>query len=294
MALVSVLDALREASRQRRAVPLFVCVDVPVTEGVIRGCEAVGGPAILGFWSGFLARPGGTEFAKWIRAVAGQSSVPLSLMLDHGQTVEQCRQALSLGFTDVMYDGSALPFGENLANTKLVAEAARPKGAAVEAELGIVGPGTDYASYGARGEGLTDAAEAERFAAEGACDILAVAVGTAHGHYAAPPQLDLDRLARIRKRVGMPLALHGGSGLSDDEFGSVISHGASKVNVGTDLMLAAGEAAARQARTADAGYFRHVHAARDAVQERVEHYLRLFGMAQGPPDSGADRQGGRG
>lgn len=284
MALASMLDAVREASRQRRAVPLFVCCDMPVTEGIIRGCEAIGSPAILGFWPGLLTRPGGREFAERIKALAERSPASLSLMLDHGQTVEQCLQALSLGFTDVMYDGSVLPFQENLANTKRVAEVAHTTGAAVEAELGIVGRGADYDSYGARGEGLTDVAKAERFAAESACDVLAVAVGTAHGQYNSPPRLDLDRLRHIRQHVEVPLALHGGSGLSDTQFGSVISHGASKINVGTDLILAAGEAVARQALTADAGYFRLVRAARDAVQERVEHYLELFRTERGPSD----------
>ena len=284
MALTSMLDAVREAHRQCRAVPLFVCCDMPVTEGIIRGCEAVGSPAILGFWSGFLTRPGGTEFAKWIQTLAGQSSVRLSLMLDHGKTVEQCLQALSLGFTDIMYDGSVLPFQENLANTKRVAEVAHATGAAVEAELGIVGRGADYDSYGARGEGLTDVAEAERFAAESACDVLAVAVGTAHGQYNSPPRLDLDRLRHIRQHVEVPLALHGGSGLSEAQFGLVISNGVAKINVGTDLALAAGEAVARQSRTADAGYFRLVRAARDGTQERVEHYLELFRIERGPSD----------
>jgi fructose-bisphosphate aldolase class II len=284
MPLVSMVDAAREASRRRGAVPLFVCIDVPVTEGVIRGCEAAGGPAILGFWSGLLARSGGPEFAAWIRRLAEESPASLSLMLDHGRTVEECRQAVSLGFTDVMYDGSALPFEENLANTRRVAEFARAAGAGVEAELGIVGSGADYASFGARGQGLTDVAEAERFAAEGACDVLAVAIGTAHGHYNAPPRLDLARLRDIRGRTEVPLAVHGGSGLSDDEFGAVIAGGASKINVGTDLMAAAGEAIARQVRTEGPGYFPCIRAARAGVQERVEHYLRLFRTERPPPD----------
>ncbi|MCK4284211.1 MAG: class II fructose-bisphosphate aldolase, partial [Candidatus Brocadiae bacterium] len=269
----------------RQAVPLFVCCDIPVTEGVIRACEAIGSPAILGLWPGLLTRPGGTEFAKWIQALAGQSSAPLSLMLDHGKTVEQCLQALSLGFTDVMYDGSILPFQENLANTRRVVEAARRMGAAVEAELGIVGSGSDYAAFAAHGEGLTDPQAAERFASESGCDLLAVAVGTAHGQYNSPPQLDLGRLRQIRQHVEVPLTLHGGSGLSDAQFRSVISNGISKINIGTDLVLAAGQAIAEESRGGGALYFRLGRAAREAVSARAQHYLKLFrrlGRGRGP------------
>ncbi len=276
MALASMLDAVREAGRGRQAVPLFVCCDIPVMEGIIQACEATGSPAILGFWPGLLARPGGTEFAKWIHALAEQSSAPLSLMLDHGRTVEQCLHALSLGFTDVMYDGSILPLQENLANTRRVIEAAHRVGVAVEAELGIVGSGSDYAEYVADGKGLTDPQAAERFADESACDVLAVAIGTAHGQYNSPPQLDLDRLRQIRQRVEVPLAMHGGSCLSDAQFRSAISNGISKINIGTDLALAAGEAIAEESRGEGVRYFRLGRAAREAVRARAQHYLKLF------------------
>jgi len=275
MAVASILDAVRRAREHHQAVPLFVCGDMLSAEGVIGACEATGMPGILGLWGGLLERPGGEDLVRWVRGAAERSDATLSLMLDHGRTVEQCLRALDLGFSDVMYDGSALPLEENLANAGRVAGAARAAGVGVEAELGIVGRGSEYDS--SNNEGLTDVESAARFASESGCDVLAVAIGTAHGLYSAEPRLDLDRLRQIRSRVDLPLAVHGGSGLSEEQFRAVIEAGVSKINIGTDLYLAARDGMADVARRDEVRYFDFLQAARDAFRARAEYYLRLFG-----------------
>jgi fructose-bisphosphate aldolase class II len=205
--------------------------------------------------------------------------VPVSLMLDHGQSFEQCIRALTYGFTDVMYDGSRLPLEENIATTRMVVRAAHAVGACVEAELGHVGSGRDYQAYGALRKGFTDPETVERFVAETEVDMLAVAVGTAHGFYQGDPELDLDLLREIRGRVDIPLALHGGSGCSADQFRAAIEAGITKINVASDLYRAAGETLVEAAATEDASYHALSRAATASFAERVGYYLDLFGAS---------------
>jgi ketose-bisphosphate aldolase len=290
MALISLMEAVREARREGRGIPLFVNFDMPTTEGIIRACEQTGRPAFLGTWSGFLNRPGGAEYARWVCAVAGSSEADLSLMLDHGQSVEHCLQAIDIGFTDVMIDTSKLPFDENVAATKQVVAAAREAGVGIEAELGHVGSGRDYAAFLAEGGGLTDVDEAERFVAETGIDMLAVAIGTAHGEYSGEPRLDHERLQSIAARVDLPLAVHGGSGLTDGQFLRLISEGITKVNIGTLLRIASQEAIVAAAAEPGARYGKFIEATREATCQAASHYIRLFaGEGDGAgPAGGSD------
>jgi ketose-bisphosphate aldolase len=276
MALVSLAGALREAQRDRRAIPLFVNLDMPTTEAIVQACEEAGKPAFFGLWAGLLDRRGGHEFARWVRAVGEASGATLSLMMDHGRTFEDCKLAVDLGYTDVMIDGSKLPLEENTELACRVVELGHAAGVGVEAELGIVGSGRDYESFGAKGEGLTDPAQAAQFAEQTGCDILAVAVGTAHGEYSGTPRVHLDRLAAIRAATDVPLAVHGGSGLSDEQFVSLVKGGVSKVNIGTDLRLAAKDAMAEIAARPETRYHHLMMAAQAAAAERAVHYLDLF------------------
>jgi ketose-bisphosphate aldolase len=276
MALISLMDTVREARCEGRGIPLFVNFDMLTTEGIIRACEETGRPAFLGTWSGFLDRPGGPEYARWVRAVAENSEASLSLMLDHGQSVDHCLRAIDIGFTDVMIDASKLPLAENLAATKQVAAAARAAGVGIEAELGHVGSGRDYAAFLEEGGGLTDVDEAERFVTETGIDILAVAIGTAHGEYSGEPRLDHERLRSIAARVDLPLAVHGGSGLTDEQFLALIAEGITKVNIGTLLRIASQEAIVQAAAEPGARYGAFIEATREATCRAASHYIRLF------------------
>lgn len=277
MPLVSILDELKRAQSGRYGIPCFDVFDMVATEGTFLAIEEQRAPTIIAIYAGFIDRPGADVFANAIRTMAGYATVPVSLILDHGGSFEHCIKALAYGFSDVMYDGSRLPVEENIATTTMVVRAAHTVGASVEAELGHVGRGSDYEEFGGQRQGFTDPTLVERFAAETGVDALAVAIGTAHGVYKGTPCLDLDLLAEIRRRVDIPLVMHGGSGLSEEQFQSAIAAGISKVNVATDLMLTAGARMAETAKADGASYFGILDAARQAYRERTAYYMNLFG-----------------
>ncbi len=277
MSLVSIGGELRKAQAGRYAVPCFDTFEMLGTEGMFAALEDNRSPAMLAMYGGTVERPGAGAFAGLIRALAQEATVPVSLILDHGASFEQCIKALRLGFTDVMYDGSKLPLEENIATTRLVARAAHAVGACAEAELGHVGVGTEYDVFGGQRKGFTDPAVVERFVAETGVDFLAVAIGTAHGVYKGEPHIDLELLAEIRQRVSIPLVLHGGSGLSTEQFQAAIAQGISKINIFTDLGITAGNKMIEAAKAEKASYFSMTDAVRQAFRERVKYYLDTFG-----------------
>jgi fructose-bisphosphate aldolase class II len=279
MALVSVKQALLAAQAGGYALPLFDTFDMPATDGMLQAFEEKRAHAFIGLYGGFFEQPNADANVAYIRECAAAAKVPTSLMLDHGSSFEQCIRAISLGFTDVMFDGSKLPLEENIAQTKLVVRAGHAVGVAVEAELGHVGSGQEYQSFGARRMGFTDPATIEMFVAETGVDFLAVAIGTAHGVYQGEPQLDLDLLTAIRRRVEIPLVMHGGSGLSDAQFRSAIEHGIAKVNVATELFMTSARRITEAARAKDISYFDVARIAAATFQERCRFYIELFGAS---------------
>lgn len=241
MPLVSFQGQLQTAQAERYGVPCFDTYEQLGTQGIFEALEAKRAPAIIGLYTQLMDEAHGRAFTAFVRAMAEDASVPVSIILDHGASFEHCVRALRWGFTDVMYDGSKLPLEDNIANTRLVVQAAHAAGAAVEAELGHVGSGSEYRLFGGQGKGMTDPATVARFVAETGVDVLAVSIGTAHGLYDGEPTLALDLLADIREQVDIPLVLHGGSGLSDDQFHAAIAGGISKVNIFTNLAVAAAD-----------------------------------------------------
>ena len=188
-------------------------------------------------------------------------------------------KAIYFGFTDVMYDGSKLPVEENIATTKAVVRVAHEFGVAVEAELGHVGSGNEYRSFGSLGKGFTDPDTVVAFVEQTGVDFLAIAIGTAHGLYDGDPVLNMELLDEIRKRVDIPLVLHGGSGCSDDQFRAVIARGISKVNVATDLVVTTGKRLVEAAQKDGARYFDLSKTAVDSFIERCGHYYDVFGAS---------------
>ena len=279
MALVSVKQALKDAQAGGYALALFDTFDMHATDGIFQAFEEKRAHAFIGLYGGFFEQPNAAANVAYIREAAASTKVPVSLMLDHGASFEQCIRAISLGFTDVMFDGSKLPLEENITQTKLVVRAARAVGVAVEAELGHVGSGKEYQSFGAKRMGFTDAATVERFAAETGVDFLAVAIGTAHGVYQGEPHLDLELLDAIRRRVEIPLVMHGGSGLSDVQFRSAVEHGIAKINVATELFMTSAKRIVGAARDKDLSYFEIARLASETFRERCGYYIDLFGEA---------------
>jgi fructose-bisphosphate aldolase class II len=279
MPLVSILDELRKAQVGLYAIPCFDTFEMMGTQGILAALEAKRAPGIVGIYSGALDRPSGRAFAAFVRTMADGATVPVSLILDHGASYEHCMKALAYGFSDVMYDGSRLPLEENIATTRMIVRAAHAIGAAVEAELGHVGRGQEYRAFGGQGQGFTDPAAVERFVAETGVDFLAVAIGTAHGLYDGEPHLNLALLADIQRRVDVPLVLHGGSGLSDNQFRSVIARGVAKINVFTNLARAAATGMAEAAQAQDPSFLSITGAVQEAFQEGCEHCLDVFGAS---------------
>jgi fructose-bisphosphate aldolase class II len=267
---------LKQARRERFAVPLFDAFDSDSVDGIIAAAGDLNAPVIVAMYDSAMEKSNAAALAAYIRTEAERCSTPVALMLDHGKDEDQVRRAIAYGFTGVMFDGSRLPIQENTAITRSVVSRAHAAGLYVEAELGVVGSGSNYEND--REAGLTDPDAAVSFVEETGVDILAVAIGTAHGVYHGEPKLDLERLAQIASRIDLPLALHGGSGLSDDQFRAAIAGGMAKANVATDLYMTAGARMAETGREKPSYWAIH-SAAVDAIRKRCSHYISLFGAA---------------
>jgi fructose-bisphosphate aldolase class II len=276
MPLVSVKPYLKAAQAGGYALPLFDAFDAYSADGMFAAVEEKQAPVMVALYAPQLANPAGRALANYLKSRAQDTDMPVSLMLDHGPSVEFCLQAITMGFSDVMYDGSKLSLEENIANTRTVVQAAHSVGVCVEAELGHVGSGGNYGEFGGQGKGFTNPDSVEQFVAQTGVDFLAVAIGTAHGVYQGEPHLDLDLLAEIRRRVEIPLVLHGGSGLSVQQFQAAIRGGITKVNVATDLYLHAGSCLVESVRAGTDSYFTLGKVARESIQERCGYYLDTF------------------
>jgi ketose-bisphosphate aldolase len=172
---------------------------------------------------------------SWFHDTAKNASVPVAIHLDHCKDLDLIRACIDAGWTSVMIDASAKPFEENLRLSKQVVEMAAPKNVSVEAELGKIGGVEDDISVADEDAHLVDPDEALRFCNELKLSCFAPAIGTAHGVYKGEPKISFDRLDRVANETGVPIALHGGTGLSVEVFKKSISHGAAKVNISTQL-----------------------------------------------------------
>ncbi len=271
--LVTLRDILAAADCRGYAVGLFNMLNLETARGIIEAAEAERSPVILGVAEVHLpVIP--FEYASLImKAIAERASVPVCLHFDHGTEYDKILAALKAGFTSVMYDGSALAYEENIRRTKEIVRVAHAMGASVEAELGHVGGAEDGADDGVSAR-YTDPEQVVDFVEKTRVDALAVAIGTAHGQYRAKPVLDIPRLGEIYRRSPVPLVLHGGSGLSDADFRNTIQNGIRKINICTELCLAADGAY----KTGD-GFENSVMEAKDRVRETAAARMRLFGSA---------------
>lgn len=276
--LVPMGELLRDALQRRYAVGAFDVPNLESAEAVLEAAVENDAPVIVAVPEGFFPH---VRFESLIGALREQAiplRLPVALILDHGRSFESCMRGMRAGITSVMFDGSSLPYAENVRVTKEVVRAARALGITTEAEIGQVGQGAEYE----RGDAaLTDPAEALRFVEETGVDSLAVAVGTAHGQYHGEPRIHYDLLADIHAAVRLPLVLHGGSSTGDDRLRQSIQHGVAKINVYTDM---AQEAKVRIRRLFDERYDEirlndMIQETRAAFKDVSAHYIRLFGSA---------------
>lgn len=231
MALVKMKDLLRRAEEKNVGCGAFSVGNMEMVRGAIRAAEELDTPIILQIAEVRLKNSPLHLMGPMMVQAAKEAKVDVAVHLDHGLTFETVDKALELGFTSVMLDASTLPFEENIARVKAVVEKARKYGATVEAELGLVGGSEDGScDHGIR---CTDPDDAVVYARETGIDVLAVAIGNAHGNYPVAPTLAFDVLEKIHERVDIPLVLHGGSGITDKDFQKAISLGIRKVNIAT-------------------------------------------------------------
>lgn len=277
MTLISIKQQLIKAREERYAIPLLDVFDMQGMDGTMDALQAKRAPTIIGVYSPYSTQPNSRALAAYFRCRAEETDIPVSLMLDHGGSVAQCIMVLDHGYTDVMYDGSKLPLEENIANTRRVVEAAHARDAGVEAELGHVGLGDDYEQEAGKGIGFTDPEAVEYFVRETGVDFLAIAFGNAHGLYKGEPHLDLNLLAEIRSRVSVPLVMHGGTGISDEQFRAAITAGISKVNYATNIMNTAAENMKKSAAAPGADMFGIMHGIRDSYCQWATHLFEVFG-----------------
>lgn len=277
MPLVSILQELKKAQQEHYAIPLFDTLDMQSTDAMFTAFEEKHAPGIIALYTSAMDRPNAKAFAAYIRQRAMDSKVPISLMLDHGGSFEYCIKAISYGFTDVMYDGSRLSMEENIENTRAIVRVAHAVGICVEAELGHVGSGSQYQTYGGIRKGFTDPNTVEEFISRTGVDFLAIAIGTAHGLYAGEPHLDLDLLSNIRAKVDIPLVMHGGTGCTENQFQEAIKVGISKINIATDLFVSASRNLVEAAKVDKPSYFGMSKAAYESFLERCNYYIDLFG-----------------
>ncbi|MBE5781389.1 MAG: class II fructose-bisphosphate aldolase [Clostridiales bacterium] len=242
----------------------------------ISAAEELNAPVILDVTPG-MAPNGFHQFMKMTIEKARDAKVPVCTNLDHGATFEVCVQALREGCSSIMADRSVLSLEENIAQVAELAKIAHICGASIEAELGHVGQGMTYAAD--RDAGLTNPAEAKVFVEKTGVDCLAIAMGTAHGVYKGTPHLDFDVLAAVRKAIPeTPLVLHGGSGTGDENLARATREGIAKVNIFTDLSLAAVAAIRENGFTTNMGVLPVMNIMMKGYKDKLVHYMKLFNM----------------
>jgi len=304
MPLLSLIEMYEPANENHYAIGQFNVNNLEFIQAALDAAEELKSPIILAASTGAIKYAGLEYLVNIVRTGAARMTAPVALHLDHGATIEDAAKCIEGGFTSVMIDASHFPLEENIRITKEVVRLAHPKNIAVEAELGRLGGIEDNISVSEKEAILTDPVQAEQFVRETGCDALAVAVGTSHGAYKfkAEVRLAFDRIDEIKKRVKIPLVLHGASGVGrellekaekfgaklpgakgvpDEAYTQAISLGINKINIDTDLRLA-WVGAVREVLAVKPEEFdprKILGPARDAVKKVVMAKMKLFGSA---------------
>lgn len=229
--LVNMRELLADAQKGNYAVGSFSVANMEMVLGVLKAAQELNAPVILQIAEVRLKQSPLELIGPLMVAAAKNAKTPVAVHFDHGKTEKMISMALELGFTSVMFDGSHLPLEENIEETKKIVSMAKKYSAAVEAEIGCVGGSEDGSEDIAIN--CTKPDDAVRFAAETEVDALAVAIGNAHGNYKFTPKLRFDILDECAKRVSAPLVLHGGTGISEEDFIRCAKTGIKKINIAT-------------------------------------------------------------
>ncbi|OLS41225.1 class II fructose-bisphosphate aldolase [Bacillus sp. MRMR6] len=282
MPLVSMTEMLNKAKAEGYAVGQFNLNNLEFTQAILQAAEAEKSPVILGVSEGAARYMGG--FKTVVKMVEGlledyKITVPVAIHLDHGSSFEKCKEAIDAGFTSVMIDASHHPFEENIETTSKVVEYAHSKGVSVEAELGTVGGQED--DIIAEGVIYADPKECEELVKRTGIDCLAPALGSVHGPYKGEPNLGFKEMEEIGKAIGLPLVLHGGTGIPLKDIQKSVSLGTAKINVNTENQIASARVV-REVLAAKPNEYdprKYLGPARDAIKETVIGKMREFGSS---------------
>ncbi len=282
MALVSMKEMLNKALKEGYAVGQFNLNNLEWTQAILAAAEEEKSPVILGVSEGAARYMGGfTVVTAMVKALIAEMNitVPVAIHLDHGSSFEKCKAAIDAGFTSVMIDASHSPFEENVIITKQVVEYAHEHSVSVEAELGTVGGQED--DIIAESVIYADPKECEELVKRTGIDCLAPALGSVHGPYKGEPNLGFEQMEEICKTIGLPLVLHGGTGIPTEQIKKSISLGTAKINVNTENQISFTKIA-REILTTDQEVYdprKFLGPGREAIKETVIGKIREFGSS---------------
>lgn len=291
--LVSLKELMEDAEKGGYAVGAFNVSNLESLMAIMQAAEETGRGVILNYAEVHAPFLSMEQAALIMLDAAKKAKVPVCVHLDHGSSMESCIQAIRLGFTSVMLDASAEDYETNVRETKEIVRLAHSVGVTVEAELGHIfssdmglaespKEAETLESFDSAEDVYTDPATAKDFVARTGVDVLAIAFGTTHGIYTKKPKLDLERITKIKEAIDIPFVMHGGSGLSKEEFQTAIRNGIRKINYYTYMTLAGGRAVkeALDQKSPDENVFFHdiPMIAVEAMKENVKEAIRVFGM----------------
>lgn len=274
--LVRLKEVLDMAERENKAIGMFNTTSLGCIQAVIGAAEELGEPVIIAHAEVHNVLNDIGLVGPAMVAAAREAKVPVCVHLDHGESMKMIDRAISLGFTSIMVDASALPYEENLAMTLSVVEKCHRMDIDVEAELGRL-PSREGGAPVTAKDFYTDAGQARQFAAGTGIDALAVAFGTAHGFYKEKPVLDFDVVRACRQSTGLPIVMHGGSGVSPDDYLRAIEAGVRKINYYSYMSRAGYEAAKTLISRNETSFFHDAeHAAMLAMKDDVRRAIQVF------------------
>ncbi|MFT3982558.1 MAG: class II fructose-bisphosphate aldolase [Lachnospiraceae bacterium] len=283
--LITLKEMMRIAGEKGIAVGAFNTPNLESLRAILEAAEELGLPVILQFAQCHEELVPLSLIGPVMIGMAKAADVPVCVHLDHGETLDYLRKAIEIGFTSIMYDGSVLSYEENAANTKLAVEMAKKTGASVEAELGSMGRresgAGDTDEEGDDNKIYTDPKQAKQFVKETGIDALACSFGTTHGIYLTEPKLDFGIVSAVRDETGgIPVVMHGGSGVSREDFHAAIEAGVRKINYFTYMDKAGGSAIGNLVKTLENGkpifFTEAVKKATEAMKENVKDAMRTF------------------
>ncbi len=279
MALINPINFIEKARENGVAVASFNIHNLETVQAVAEGAAEENCPVIIQTTPGTLKHAGIEYIAAIVKTASEMYSVPMALHLDHCTSFDTIVKCIRNGYTSVMIDTAHLPYDENVEMVRKVAEIAHAAGVAVEGELGRIGGVEDELSVDDRTASFTVPSEAVDFVEKTGIDMLAIAIGTAHGEYKGVPNLDMERLSKIRSVIDIPLILHGASGVPDDQIRESIKRGIAKINIATELKIPMAQAIKDcfAASPKENDPRKYMGSAKNAVKEVVRQKIRLCG-----------------